>query len=98
MQTETKRDESGNEENNYLDGNEEKDAADEGQKVTLDMIKGWRTGLEVLLLNVSVVNHVHLAAVVQRGDNVIQRINRYPADKCYKNVLRYPPDRDLSSV
>ncbi|PFX32867.1 Nucleolar complex protein 2-like [Stylophora pistillata] len=45
-ETETKRDESGNEENNYLDGNEEKDAADEGQKVTLDMIKGWRTGLE----------------------------------------------------
>ena len=30
-------------------------------------------------------------------DNTIQRINRYSADKWQQNVLRYPPDRDLSS-
>ena len=37
------------------------------------------------------------ALVVQRADSAIQRINRCPADKCYQNVLRYLPDRDLSS-
>ena len=36
-----------------------------------------------------------LAPVVQRLDNVIQRINRYPVDKCL-NKPRYPLDSDLS--
>ena len=35
-------------------------------------------------------------AVVQKVDNVIHRINHYPADKYYGNQLRYPLDRDLS--
>ena len=30
--------------------------------------------------------------VVQRLDNAIQRINRYPADKYWQNKLRYPLD------
>ena len=34
--------------------------------------------------------------VVQRLDNAIQRINRYPADKCQQNKPRYPLDSDLS--
>ena len=40
----------------------------------------------------------HLAPVFQRADKAIQRINRYQADKCYLNVLRYTPDRGFSSV
>ena len=36
------------------------------------------------------------APVVQRVDNAIHRINRYPADKCWQNKLHYPPDSDLS--
>ena len=31
-----------------------------------------------------------LAPVVQRLDNAIHRINRYPMDKCQQNKLRYP--------
>ena len=38
----------------------------------------------------------HLALVVQRLDNAIHRINRYPADKCQQNKPRYPVDSDLS--
>ena len=34
--------------------------------------------------------------VVQRVDNAIHRINRYPLDKCQQNKLRYPLDSDLS--
>jgi hypothetical protein len=34
--------------------------------------------------------------VVQRVDNTIHRINRYPMDKCWQTKLRYPLDRDLS--
>ena len=37
-----------------------------------------------------------LAPVVQRLDNVIHRINHYPADKCSQNKPRYPLDSDLS--
>ena len=37
---------------------------------------------------------VDLAPVVQRVDNAIHRINRYPADKCWQNKLRYPLDSD----
>ena len=37
-----------------------------------------------------------LAPVVQRVDNAIHRINRYPVDKCWQNKLHYPPDSDLS--
>ena len=36
------------------------------------------------------------APVVQRVDNAIQRINRYPVDKCWRKKLRYPLDSDLS--
>jgi len=38
----------------------------------------------------------HQAPVVQRLDNAIHRINRYPVDKCYANKLRYRVDSDLS--
>ena len=37
-----------------------------------------------------------LAPVVQRLDNAIHRINRYPVDKCWQNKPRYPLDSDLS--
>ena len=37
-----------------------------------------------------------LAPVVQRLDNAIQRINRYPVDKCWQNKPRYPLDSDLT--
>ena len=40
--------------------------------------------------------HIHLARVVQRLDNAIHRINRYPVDKCWQNKPRYPLDSDLS--
>ena len=39
---------------------------------------------------------VYLAPVVQRLDNAICWINRYPADKCQQNQPRYPLDSDLS--
>ena len=39
---------------------------------------------------------VHLARVVQRVDSTIHWINHDPADKCYRNQLRYPLDDDLS--
>ena len=34
--------------------------------------------------------------VVQRLDNAIHRINRYPVDKCWQNKPRYPLDSNLS--
>ena len=37
------------------------------------------------------------APVVQRVDNAIHRINRYPVGKCWQNKPRYPLDSDLSS-
>ena len=37
-----------------------------------------------------------LALAVQRLDNAIHRINRYPKDKCRQNKPRYPLDSDLS--
>ena len=39
---------------------------------------------------------VLLAPVVQTLDSAIHRINHYPADKYYRNQLRYPLDSDLS--
>ena len=36
------------------------------------------------------------ALVVQTLDSAIHRINNYPADKYYRNQLRYPLDSDLS--
>ena len=36
------------------------------------------------------------APVVQRLDNAVHRINRYPADKCWQNKPCYPMDSDLS--
>ena len=36
------------------------------------------------------------APVVQRLDNAIHRINRYPADKCWQNKPLYPLDSNLS--
>ena len=36
------------------------------------------------------------APVVQRVDNAIHWINRYPVDKCWRKKLRYPLDSDLS--
>ena len=35
------------------------------------------------------------APVVQKVDDAIYRINRYPVDKCLQNQLRYPLDSDL---
>ena len=35
--------------------------------------------------------------IVQRLDNAIHRINRYPVDKCLQNKPSYPLDSDLSS-
>lgn len=54
MQSEAKRDESDDsEEDDGLDDrNEENKDANEGQKVSMDMIKGWRAGLEVLLFKI----------------------------------------------
>lgn len=43
------------------------------------------------------INKSYLASVVQRGDDTIQQINYYPADKNYINQLSYPVDSDLSS-
>ena len=34
--------------------------------------------------------------VVQRLDNAIHWINRYPVDKCQQNMPRYPLDSDLT--
>lgn len=32
----------------------------------------------------------------QRVKNAIRRVNRYPVDKIYQNVLYYSPNRDLT--
>ena len=37
----------------------------------------------------------YLVPVVQRLDNAIWRLNRYPLDKCSQNKPRYPLDSDL---
>ena len=39
---------------------------------------------------------IQLAPVVQRLDNAIHRINRYPMDKCWQSKPHYPLDSDLS--
>ena len=39
---------------------------------------------------------INEAQVVQTLDSAIQRINYYPADKYWRNQLRYSVDRDLS--
>ena len=38
----------------------------------------------------------HQAPVVQKLDNAIHRINRYPEDRYYESQLRYPLDSNLS--
>ncbi len=38
----------------------------------------------------------HLAAVVQKVDNAIHRINHYPVDSAVCFVKTYPLDSDLS--
>ena len=35
--------------------------------------------------------------LVQRADNAIQQINRFPGNDCHQNVLPYLHHRDLSS-
>ena len=40
---------------------------------------------------------LHQASVVQRLESVIQRINYYPVNKCYQNLLSHPVDSELSS-
>ena len=35
--------------------------------------------------------------VVQRMDDVIQKIDHYPVDNCEQNVMHYPLDSNLSS-
>ena len=40
---------------------------------------------------------IHQAPVVQKLDNAIHRINRYPEDKYNENQLRCPLDSNLSS-
>lgn len=37
----------------------------------------------------------HLAPVVQKLDNAIHHMNRYPVDNCWQNKSRYPLDGDL---
>ena len=37
------------------------------------------------------------APIVRRLDSAIHRINRYPEDKYYDILLRYPVDSNLSS-
>ena len=44
------------------------------------------------------VQRVRLIPVVQRVDNTIQRINRYPKDKGLQNELPLPPDGDLFNI
>ena len=39
----------------------------------------------------------YLAPVVRKLDSAIHRINRYPEDKYYDILLRYPVDSNLSS-
>ena len=39
----------------------------------------------------------HLALVVQKLDSAFHRINHYPKDEYYENLLRFPLDSDLSS-
>ena len=43
------------------------------------------------------VSITSLSPVVQRVDNATQRINHYPEDNFQENVLRHPPDSDLST-
>ena len=47
--------------------------------------------------NINTLLFIHQAPVVQKLDNVIHRINRYPEDRYYENQLRYPLDSNLSS-
>ena len=39
-----------------------------------------------------------LASIVQTLDNAIHRINHYPADKYYRNQLRYPLDSAIQRL
>ena len=40
---------------------------------------------------------IHQAPVVQKLDNAIHWINRYPEDRYYENQLHYPLDSNLST-
>ena len=40
--------------------------------------------------NINTLLFIHQAPVVQKLDNAIHRINRYPEDRYYENQLRYP--------
>ena len=44
----------------------------------------------------NLLDYTYLGPVVQRADNAIQQRNRYPAKKCWQNLLRYPPVRGSS--
>ena len=41
--------------------------------------------------------HIVLAQLFEAPNNAIQRINRYPADKCQRSALCYASDSDLSN-
>lgn len=48
-------------------------------------------------LNASKLTGLHISEPsFQRADNAIQRRNRSPAEKCWQNLLRYPPVRGSS--
>ena len=49
-----------------------------------------------MLIVIIIIIEVSLLSVVQRLDNTIQRINRYPADNCLQNLLLYWLDSTLS--
>ena len=46
----------------------------------------------------NLLDYTYLGPVVQRADNAIQQRNRYPAKKCWQNLLRYPPVRGSSVI
>ena len=47
--------------------------------------------------NINTLLFIHQVPVVQKLDNAILRINRYPEDRYYENQLRYPLDSGLST-
>ncbi len=55
------------------------------------------TFIETIRENIWIIIDIitYLGPVVQRVNNAIQRINRYPVVQCLKNKLRYPLDSDL---
>ena len=66
-------------------------------KVLLKMLVFFSTNLEKkIYLVLQVSQSSREPKVVQRLDNAIHWVNRYPADKCWQNKPRYPLDNDLS--